>query len=85
MSDSTTVQLQVSLSDSFAIEARSLAPDRIEIRWPADPGSRYRVEIRDTLNSAWKLLTEVTASSTAASFQETIPTGPARFYRIVLP
>ena len=85
MSDSTTVQLQVSLSDSFAVEARSLAPDRIEIRWPADPGSRYRVEIRDTLNSAWKLLTEVTASSTTASFQETIPAGPARFYRIVLP
>ena len=85
MSDTTTVQLQVSVSDAFALEARSIAPNRIEIRWSAEAGSRYRVEIRDTVTSAWTLLTEVTATSSTGVFQETVPAGPARFYRIVLP
>ena len=85
MFDTTTVQLQVGVSDTFALEAGLIAPNRIEIRWPADTGSRYRVEIRDTLTSTWTLLTEVTATAATGIFQETVPTGAARFYRIVLP
>jgi hypothetical protein len=85
LSDEISVQFQVSVSDSFEISARSVAPDRIELRWPADVGSRYRVESRDTVNGTWKLLSEVTATGTTAAFQESVSSTATRFYRIVLP
>lgn len=85
LSDETLVQFQVSISDSFEISARSVSPNRIELSWPADVGSRYRVESRDALNGPWKLLSEVTATGTTAAFQESVSSTATRFYRIVLP
>ena len=85
LSDETTVAIQVVVSDAFAINATVISPDLVEIGWPAEVGSKYRVEYRDTLTGSWQLLTEVTATTANGRYQDHITTSPVRFYRIVLP
>jgi hypothetical protein len=87
----------LSATNSFQVMVRSAVVPRLTashspngtilLAWSAQSSVRYRVEYKDSLaEPLWKLLSEVTANSTACSVTDPNPLlRPERYYRLVVP
>jgi hypothetical protein len=56
---------------------------QVELRWGAEPGAIYEVVCKDQLNDpTWTRLGQVTNTSNAAAFTDSLGTNRQRFYQI---
>ena len=57
----------------------------LQLAWNAQPGTVYRIEVRDSWEGSWQLLAKVTATGITATSTDTTVNRSERYYRVVAP
>jgi predicted rRNA methylase YqxC with S4 and FtsJ domains len=82
-----TVTNRIVISAPLFLAARITSPTNgFTMYWSANPGQSYAIDVSTNLTH-WALVTNITASSTTASYTDAVPvqSQKARFFRLSTP
>lgn len=85
LSDDETFAVNVIAPVTPTLGATVAKDGTVTLTWPAQISLRYRVEVRDSLTTPWQPLTELTATVSPTSANDSGAGRSERFYRLVVP